>query len=82
MCLESDQARWARECCQGGDCPICNPQPCGTCGYADCICTDTMIEDKVNDIMDNITIDQNLCTIRYALTRYFEEGFDEEVRDA
>jgi len=26
MCLESQQARWAKECNQGGDCPICNPQ--------------------------------------------------------
>jgi len=25
MCLESPQARWAKECCKGGDCPICNP---------------------------------------------------------
>lgn len=22
--LESDQARWAEECCKGGNCPICN----------------------------------------------------------
>lgn len=23
--LESQQAYWARECCKGGNCPICNP---------------------------------------------------------
>jgi len=23
--LESDQARWAQECCKGGNCPVCNP---------------------------------------------------------
>ena len=22
--LESDQARWAEQCCSGGDCPVCN----------------------------------------------------------
>lgn len=22
--LESDQARWAQQCCKGGDCPVCN----------------------------------------------------------
>jgi len=22
--LESDQARWAQECCSGGTCPVCN----------------------------------------------------------
>lgn len=26
MCLESDQARWAKECSRGGNCPICNPK--------------------------------------------------------
>ena len=25
VCLESQQAMWARECCHGGNCPICNP---------------------------------------------------------
>ena len=27
----SPQARWAEECCKGGDCPVCNPpvpEPC------------------------------------------------------
>ena len=23
--LESSQAMWAKECCKGGNCPICNP---------------------------------------------------------
>jgi hypothetical protein len=26
VCLESSQARWARECCKGGNCPVCNPE--------------------------------------------------------
>ena len=37
--LESDQARWATECCKGGNCPVCNPGPeeeeqvlCSYCG--------------------------------------------------
>ena len=23
----SPQARWDKECCKGGDCPVCNPAP-------------------------------------------------------
>lgn len=44
MCLESDQARRAKQCCKGGKCPICNPP----------IVLDTMKEENADPILDEM----------------------------
>ena len=44
MCLESDQARWAKQCCRKGDCPVCNPP----------ILLDTMKEENADPILDEM----------------------------
>ena len=36
VCLESQQAQWARECCKDGNCPICNPPEEEECDYDGC----------------------------------------------